>query len=74
MENFVGFNNYQVVNFTGTSLKGVEEAVHNAIVRAERLHGPLLWHEVIKTERVKPKKNYKMSLYQALIKIACHSH
>ncbi|KTC67951.1 protein with a Dodecin-like topology [Legionella birminghamensis] len=63
---------YQIMELTGTSDKGVEEAITDAIVQASKSYGNLAWYEVIRTENI--IEGRKNKLYQAQIKFGCHAH
>ncbi|KTD51763.1 protein with a Dodecin-like topology [Legionella quinlivanii] len=63
---------YQIMELTGTSPDGVDDAINDAILQASKSFGNLAWYEVISTGDV--IEGQKRKFYQAQIKFGCHAH
>jgi flavin-binding protein dodecin len=58
---------YKKIEITGSSTKGIEEAVHNALARAAQTVEQMRWFEVIETRGA--IENGKVSMWQVTIKV-----
>lgn len=61
---------YQIIELVGTSQKGIEEAIDNAINQATKTHARLDWFEVVETRGFIDAN--KVKYYQVTLKIGCN--
>jgi flavin-binding protein dodecin len=58
---------YKKIEITGSSKKGVEDAVHNALARAAKTVDQMRWFEVVETRGA--IENGKAAMWQVTIKV-----
>lgn len=64
--------NYQILEVTGTSEEGIEQAIINALHAGEKLHGKMAWYEVTSAKK-HPLENQRIT-FRAHVRIGCNTH